>query len=160
MKSTKKITLLLLMACVLAFSGILTACGTASEEPQLDESDIDYALNEGEMDNIKVDPSKASEAQKLNQEEENFYGTWVATSPEAQNLYGHLEITINENGTFDADITDEQFTGTWKKIDGGISYTTEAISGKFYYGPTCQMIIQENGETAEDDIRVTLEKQE
>lgn len=159
MKNSKKLTVLLLMAFVLAFGGILTACGSSSEEA-LDDSDIDYALNEGEMDKLQVDPSKASQAQKLNEDKENFYGTWTATSPEAQNLYGHLEITINDDGTFDADITNEKFSGTWTKIDGGISYTSELISGKFYYGPTCQMIIQENGETAEDDISVTLEKVE
>ncbi|MBQ6401024.1 MAG: hypothetical protein IJI20_01920 [Firmicutes bacterium] len=141
----------LLLAVMVAFAFGLTGCG---EEEELSDDDIDYMLNEGADQPTTVDKKKASEARELNKNIDNFIGTWEATSEEAKNLYGHLKITINDNGTFDADVTDEKFSGTWTKIDGGISYTSELMSGKIYYGETCRMIIEDSG------VRVTMRKVE
>lgn len=140
----------LLMVCV-AFAFGLTGCGS---EDELSDDDIDYMLNEGADQPTTVDKKKASEARELNKNIQNFVGTWEATSEEARNLYGHLRITINDDGTFDADVTDEKFSGTWTKIDGGISYTSELMNGKIYYGDTCRMIIEDS------DVRVTMRKVE
>ena len=143
----------LLIALLLGMGACLTACGEEDIDEDINVSD-DYALNE----DLEVQPSKnktlIKKAQEMNKDPQNFLGTWEATSDEAKNYYGHLIITINEDGTFDADVADEKFSGTWTKIDGGISYTSELMSGKLFYGDTCEMII----DNPEKDIKVYLKQ--
>ena len=93
-------------------------------------------------------------AAKMNQEEENFYGTWVATTEKAEYLYGNLELTITEDGTFTGNVTEEDFSGTWKKTDTGIRFDSELLSGELYFGDKCKMVIYD-----EYDTKVTLQKQ-
>lgn len=144
----KRTTIIALMsALMLIFStGIfLTSCGIGDEADT--EEEILYQMNEGEdgVQTATVDKKTADKAKKLNENEENFYGTWVAYGGDAENLYGNLEVTINEDGTVKILVTDEKDAGTWEKIDGGISYTAELMSGKIYYGPTCTMVIENEG---------------
>ena len=165
MKLNKQTLLALTMAAILALSFSLTACGSSDSAAPLVEEDVavDDTANLSLMDDPEStrsgDPKLASKAEKLNEDPESFYGTWVSTSPDAENLYGNLEITILENGTFVANITGEKLRGKWKKIDGGIEYKNELISGKIYYGPTCIMTFEEFAEDEEnDDIEVVLIK--
>ena len=148
---TKKKILALVLAGVFALSSafVFTGCGSRDEEkPAGDDQEI-AQLSDEEL---------AEKAEELNKDEANFYGTWKATSANAEYLYGHLLVTINKDGTFDADITDEKFSGTWKKIDGGIEYDSELIHGKFFYGKKCRMVIEE--QTEDEDLHVTLVKVE
>lgn len=170
MRSDRKKILALLLALVMSASAAfaLTGCGSDEEEQPpaaTEEEEIDVgSLNL--MDNPEAtkakDPKLESKAKKLNEAPESFYGTWVSNSADTENLYGNLEITILENGTFKANITGENLKGTWKKIDGGIEYKNEYISGKIYYGPTCIMTFEEFTEDGEsdEDIEVVLTKKE
>lgn len=145
-KHSKIIAMILAALMAFGFAFTLTACGSA------DPDDIDYEMNEDSGSSNSNQP-KSQKAREMNQDEENFYGTWKATSSDAENLYGHLIITINEDGTFDADVTEEKFSGTWKKINGGISYTSELMNGKIYFGESLDMVIEDAG------VSVTLQKQ-
>ena len=148
MKSKKQL-LSMMLAALMAFSFAfaLTSCGSA------DPDYIDYEMNEDDSGTSNQNKPQSKKAQEMNAQEDNFYGTWKATSSDAENLYGHLIITINEDGTFDADVTDEKFSGTWKKTSGGISYTSELMNGKIYFGESLDMVIEDAG------VSVTLEKQ-
>lgn len=150
-KPKSRLLLILLMALMVAFAAGLTSCGSDEE---VTDDDIDYAMNEGSDDSIKADPKDIAEAQALNKDVDNFIGTWKASSSEAENLYGSLEFTINEDGTFEADVTEEHFTGTWTKVDQGISYTGELMKGSMYYGDFGKMVI----ENKEDGVRVVVNR--
>ncbi|MBQ9014746.1 MAG: hypothetical protein IJ109_01375 [Firmicutes bacterium] len=164
----KKTTLLLLFALMLSISMILASCGSSGGDTAvLSDESAEVPDQISLMDDPDwtqpSDPKLASKAEKLNEEEENFYGTWISTSADTENLYGNLEITIKKNGTFTANITGEDYTGEWHKIDGGIAYSHELISGKIYYGPTCVMTFEEfseEGEDTDDDIMVVLKKKD
>ena len=144
----KRILMLVMVAVMIAFSGIaMTACG--------DKDSGDKNKDLKTTDNADLTDEELKEkATELNKDEDNFYGTWKATSDNAEMLYGHLEITINEDGTFDADVTDEVFSGRWEKIDGGIEYKSELMNGKLFYGKKCHMVIEDS------DLYVTLTKVE
>ena len=167
MKNTKnKSILLLLLALALSMTMVLAGCGSSGEgsteagDDPADISDQISLMDEPEWTEPN-DPKLASKAEKLNEDPESFYGTWISTSADTENLYGNLEITIKENGTFTANITDENLTGKWHKIDGGIEYNNELISGKIFYGPTCIMTFEEfdeDGNETDDDIMVVLKK--
>lgn len=96
---------------------------------------------------------KGQTQEELNDSKESFLGTWVGTSESTEYLYGSISLTINEDNTFDADVSDEKFSGTWEKIDGGIKFDSVYISGEMYFGKKCKMVIYE-----EDVAPVVLEK--
>ncbi|MBQ6388063.1 MAG: hypothetical protein IJH90_00340 [Mogibacterium sp.] len=70
----------------------------------LDEEygDVSYEdeAEDGEIEKVKTDISK-------------FVGTWEAKSAKAKYLYGNVDLTVNANGTWTADITGEQLGGKW-----------------------------------------------
>lgn len=148
-----KLVLLLLMCLVLAFSMCMVGCG----DDEVTDDDIDYAMNEGGSDDPDSGESVkgAAKAKVLNQDVSNFYGTWEATSGEAVNLYGNLKITINEDGTFDANVTDEEMSGTWTKSDTGINYKCDYMRGSIYYGDHGKLVIEDN---ENGDVKVVLNK--
>ena len=135
------------LVIILSFSCLLiTSCGNKESDDNGKQNKTDYS----EMTPEELE----KKAIELNKSEENFYGTWKATSDNAEMLYGHLNITIDEDGTFDADVTDEIFSGTWEKIDGGIEYHSVLMNGQLFYGKKCKMVIEDS------DIKVTLKKVE
>ncbi|MBR0127574.1 MAG: hypothetical protein IJL99_04870 [Firmicutes bacterium] len=148
MEKKKIISLILAGVFALSSAFAFTACGSGDDQQSGDDQTVSQ-LSDEEL---------AAKAEELNKDETNFFGTWEATSNNAKYLYGHLLITINEDGTFDADITDEKFSGTWEKIDGGIKYDSELIHGKLFFGKKCRMVIEE--ETEDEDLHVTLVKRD
>ena len=159
MKSKSKSILLILLASILVLSFSLTACGSGEDEdinakPGFEEeTDPNEALSDSEKAALK------EKAKVMNKDEKNFYGTWKGDEV-AYDYYGDLTVTINEDGTVRIQASDEDLPGTWKKIDGGISYSTELIKGKIYYGDTCQMTIDSNDlDLEEEGIAITLTKQ-
>lgn len=142
-----RILVIMSLVIVLSFSCfLLTSCGNNESADSENNNKTDYS----EMTPEELE----KESIELNKSEDNFYGTWEATSDNAEMLYGHLNITINEDGTFDADVTDEVFSGTWEQIDGGIEYHSELMNGQMFYGKKCKMVIEDS------DIQVTLTKVE
>lgn len=101
--------------------------------------------------------SPAEQAQELNKHEESFYGTWSATSAKAEHLYGNLDLTINEDGTFDGNVFQMDFKGTWEKIDEGISLDSDFIEGALYFGEKCRLVIREDLYDG-SSLRVTMTK--
>lgn len=171
----KKILLPLLLALLLAAAFTLAACGDSSgdEDSEAVATTATKATQAGDDFSVDVDPHEElseeekaklrQEAVKKNQDADNFIGTWKGDDDVAYNLYGNMIITINKDGTFDADLGDgeEVFSGTWKKINNGISYKSELMSGKFYFGEYCEMTI-DNAEWDYDDesegMAVTMTK--
>ena len=145
----KKNRILVIVSLVIALSVsclLITSCDNKESEDSGKKKKTDYS----EMTPEELE----KESIELNKSEDNFLGTWEATSDNAEMLYGHLKITINEDGTFDADVTDEVFSGTWEQIDGGIEYHSELMNGQLFYGKKCKMVIEDS------DIKVTLTKVE
>lgn len=157
MKATKKLLPAVLTAgVILGTACICFGCGSVDDEntdPTSSTAQTTVAETEDyyEMSDEKK-ASLATKASQMNKDPDNFYGTWVATAGEAIDLYGNMEIEIRKDGTFYAEVTDEKFSGTWKKIDGGIAYKSQLMNGKIYYGKTCEMEIEDSG------VSVIIEK--
>lgn len=156
MKRNKLILILLSLVMAFSLSFALCACGGSNEGEE--SEDLELEAMEEETSSLSEEEQKAlaSKAVELNKDEANFFGTWKATSSNAANLYGKLELSINEDGTVVMDVADEHLEGTWEKVDGGIHFENELFEGDFYYGDKCQMIIKEIEE--DDEIQVVLTK--
>ena len=156
----KILSLVLVLVMAVAFTFTLSACGSSEDEdvnakPGFEEETDPYEdLSDAEKTALK------EKANVMNKDEKNFYGTWKGDDV-AYDIYGDLTVTINEDGTCRIVSGDEDLSGTWKKIDGGISYNTELMHGKFYYGDTCQMTIEnsEMSDLEDDGTFITLTKQ-
>ena len=144
-RSAIKILVLSILAFAVAIS--FTSCGCSDKDAKDGPNQSQYQSTMPTMTN-----ADGKTPDELNSDEQNFLGTWKATSYYAENLYGHLIITINEDGTFDADVTSEKFSGTWKKTSYGLAYTSELMEGDIYFGPKCRLVIEDMG------LHVTITK--
>ncbi|MGI6766056.1 MAG: hypothetical protein ACOX4R_02430 [Lentihominibacter sp.] len=136
------------LAGIMAVSGFaLVGCGDKDKDSEKPGKTTETTLNAD-------DRALKEKAAEMNKKEDSFYGTWVATSAQAEYLYGNLEITINEDGTFTGNVTDEDFSGKWEKTDKGIKFDSEILSGELFFGDKCKMVIYD-----EYDTKVTLKKQ-
>jgi len=61
-----------------------------------------------------------AEIQFKKEDTSTFVGEWVATSDMAMQLYGNVDITINDDHTWSGNITDEDFSGKWVESGDGI----------------------------------------
>lgn len=134
----KKIITAITFAIVLCMAFTLVSCGKdkkSQDKETTASTEVTYTNAEGKTQ------------EELNTDEENFYGAWTSHSGYVEDLYGNLDIVINEDKTFDANVTGEKFSGTWKKIDGGISFESVYLSGEMYFGKKCKLVIHEDGVT-------------
>ena len=176
----KRSFLLLLMSLTVACAMLLAGCGSSDDDAgSLDSTgpvstqpttykdtgkdDFSYETDPyAEMSDAELEALKAEAAQK-NKDEKNFYGTWRADDEEAYNLYGNLTIKINKDGTINVNLSDgeEQFTGKWKKVSDGLSFKSELMSGKLFYGEYCELTIDNSDWDYDDEetgMAVTLHK--
>lgn len=132
MKETLKKLLGLSVIALLTLS--LAACGggTAKEETtgdgtgSLEEDDPVIA----EVDN-GIEFEEEEEDAELTFEKapvDKFYGTWEVTSDQSLFQYGNVTLTINENGTYTGNVSEEDVNGTWEENDEGIALTGELLS--------------------------------
>lgn len=140
---------IILFATIISTAFVFTACGSSDSSDDSTEATTTTSVEESQL---------ASQAEELNKDEANFYGKWEATTENAKNLYGFLEVTVNEDGTVIMDMADEHLEGTWEKIDGGIHFKNELFEGDLFYGKKCKMVIREIEE--DENIQVTLTKVE
>ena len=82
------------------------------DQPDLTEREsngisFDLERDGAEIKRVKTDPAK-------------FAGRWTATSDQAIYLYGNIDLIINSNGSWAADITEDKLGGSWKVVDDHI----------------------------------------
>ena len=95
-------------------SGIEDSEETSGIENQIDPNAEVSDIPEGEgisfeeeLDGAVIERKKADVSE--------FVGNWVATSDKAAFMYGNVTLSVNSNGTWLANITDEKLEGTWEK---------------------------------------------
>ena len=109
------------------------------------EEDPYEAMSEEERVIVK------KKSEKKNKNKDNFIGKWKADKETAHDLYGHLKVDIREDGTIYIDVIDENFTGTWKKTNEGIRFTTELMKGRLYYGRTGELVFDNDKWDIDDE---------
>ena len=141
----KKFSLIAALALVLCMSMTMISCGS---------SDNDSDAKKEKKATVYTNENGQTQ-EELNSDEENFLGKWTSHSPYVEDLYENINLDFKADGTFDANVTGEDFSGTWEKIDGGIRFESVYISGDMYYGEKCKLVIHE------DDVQpITLERDE
>ena len=76
----------------------------------------------------------------------DFYGSWTATSDKAIYLYGNIDITVNENGTWTGNITGEKLGGKWEQVDDHLHMDNDLFSFDLSFESSGELILIETGE--------------
>ena len=105
------------------------------EEDQFTEDDIKGISfseedDEAVINRAKSDPSK-------------YYGRWVATSDKATYLYGNVDLTVNEDGTWHGDITGEKLKGKWKDYGDHLHMNNSLFSFDLTFDKSGKLIMVE-----------------
>ena len=138
---------------------VLTLCvscapkeGTVEEEP---DSSVDSSVaNQIDPDSeiiVQPEPKGVS----FDEEEEGativkvktdpsmFVGRWKSTSDRADYLYGNVDLKINEDGTWSADITGEKLKGKWKDMGDYLHMTNDLFSFNVFFNEKGHLLMEE-----------------
>lgn len=101
----KEVSLFVIMVVmVMAF----TACGGD------DENAVAKATEKATQEEA-TEPTVGTDVDGRNIDDQSFYGTWIADSAKARNMFDSFSITFNEDGTYQALVTEEEISGTWSR---------------------------------------------
>ena len=75
-----------------------------------------------------------------------FIGEWEAPSDMAAHLYGNLDLTVNEDHTWTANITEEDYNGTWEESKTGLKMNGDRFSFSLDYDDGGNLILTEKAD--------------
>lgn len=111
-----------------------------SEDAELME-DEDVVEGNGIMFEEEMDGADIVKAQA---KEEDFYGTWEATSDMALYLYGNFELTIKDGGKWTGNITEEKMDGVWRMEGNTMHVINEWIDVTLCFTEDGTLVMQRN----------------
>jgi hypothetical protein len=156
-KIMKKKYISLLLIFLIMFT-VFTACSKKDKEPDSEPAGETYESAEGIVDENGELVEQEGNGISFKQEEDGaklvivdkdpseFYGSWTATSDKAIYLYGNIDITVNENGTWTGNITGEKMGGKWKKVDDHLHMDSELFSFDLEFESSGELILKETGD--------------
>ena len=74
-----------------------------------------------------------------------YAGSWEATSDQAVYLYGNVDITINGDGTWKGNITEEDCVGTWEDLGDHLHMVCDLFSFDLAFETGGNLIMTETG---------------
>lgn len=101
-----------------------------------------------ETEDAAIETKKASENE--------FIGSWEATSGQAAYLYGNVELKIETNGKWTGTITDEPLKGRWQKQGDGLYLTSEIFNCTLTFTSDGTLIMQEDYEETDEEAPVVV----
>ena len=146
--------------------GLFAACAKKDESPK--PSGDAYETAEGLVDEDGNIIERETNGIAFDEEEEDakvvlvekdpseFYGSWTATSDKAIYLYGNLDITVNSDGTWSGNITEENLGGKWKQVGDHLHMDNDMFSFDLAYESSGKLLLIETGDGA--DFKTVLTK--
>lgn len=93
-----------------------------------------------DYDNEREDAEVTEQAKA----EDAFYGDWVANSNRAHYLYGNINFSIKSDGTWTGNVTEEDYSGTWKYNGTGITLSSDFINCDLYFAQDGQLMFKDH----------------
>ena len=110
----KTIPVIVAILVIIAAIAIVVSIRNSSSKGNEDSSGISGEITEREDSDVSyTDENEDEPLQIVKKEPKAFYGTWEAPSDKATGLYGNIDITIKEDGTWKGSITEEPLSGKW-----------------------------------------------
>lgn len=162
MKKTKYIALLALIISVAICS--FTACSLfgSSDDEDVADTGSNEIITEDESEDTDFDhPEYANEQEEAVVKEkkspvDSFYGSWTAKSDRAEYLYGNIDLTINKNGTWSGNVTEEEFNGKWEYNGTGITISSDIINADLFFASDGVLMFRDHDDP--EDLIALFEK--
>lgn len=117
MKIRKNIKVAVVVAMILMMAISFAACSGGKEAERSDDAT--------KASTGKVDATVGTDADGRKIDDQSFYGTWIADSAKAENMFDGFQITFNEDGTYDAVVTEENISGIWERDGEKVTLTDD-----------------------------------
>ena len=76
-----------------------------------------------------------------------YVGTWEATSDQALYFYGNIDLTVNSDGTWTGNFTEEDFEGTWEDMGDHLHMeSTRLLKFDLAFEDSGKLILIETGD--------------
>ena len=124
---------------------------TESDEGELVERESNGIAFEEEDDEAVLE--------KVAVDVSDYYGEWEATSDMALYLYGSIDITVKENGTWEGEVTGEPLGGTWEDMGDHLHMNdtkAELFSFDLAFDKSGKLILIDTD--SEDEVHTVLTK--
>ena len=127
---------MLISVMILSFT-MMTACSDV-EETSGGTGTLDNELETGKSDfddPAYLNEDDGAEPLTVTHEEADFYGNWEGTSERVAYLFGNVNLSIREDGTWKGNVTETDLKGKWK-YDGKqiiIKDTEGLVYWRLYY---------------------------
>lgn len=151
----KHISLLMVFVMMLT---LFAACSKKDEEViNLPEGEV-YESAEGLVDENGELVEQEGNGIVFDQEEDDaklafiernpsdFYGSWTATSDKAIYLYGNIDITVKQDGTWTGNITGEKLGGKWEQVGDRLHMDNDLFSFDLAFESSGELILIETGD--------------
>lgn len=135
-----------------------TACesGVNNSGPKPNEPSADISLEDKGNSVVNDQEEDGTVIERVKSPDSAFYGTWIATSGKALNLYGNIEVTVNEDGTWEGNITDEELRGEWVTQGDHLHLNNDLFSFDLVFDKSGALIFIDS--EAEEDINIVLKR--
>lgn len=146
----------LLMVFMMVFT-VMSACSKDEESGSKPSGEV-YESAEGLVDENGEIVEQETNGISFEQEDEGaeivlvetdpskFFGSWTATSDKAIYLYGNIDITVNENGTWTGDITGEKLGGKWEQVGDRLHMDDDLFSFDLAFESSGELLLIETGD--------------
>lgn len=153
----------ILLIITMLFIGLNALCFSACDSPTynnlVDKVTPNNKTSDPNSEEIDVHHNQEDDEaviERVEADESDFYGTWVAKSDRAQYLYGNIEVTVKEDGTWTGNITDEELSGKWTAKGDHLHMNNDLFSFDLAFDKYGDLIFIDS--EAEDDINIVLSK--
>ena len=96
--------------------------------------------------------------EKVEKEASDFFGEWEATSDQGHYLYGSVDITVKEDGTWEGAITGEPLNGTWEDKGDHLHMNNDLFSFDLAFSSGGNLVMIDTD--SEDPIYTVLTKKQ
>lgn len=145
MKTNRMIKILLF---ILFFAIIGNGCfdSNSNSTPQSSNESISQSA---ESKDLHYEESEGFDFDPYKMPLEDYYGSWKATSKQAEYYYGNVSINIYKDGSWNGNIADVDINGKWNKSDNGIKLSSDIVNLFLVYTDSSTLLMQEDrgGET-------------
>ena len=154
----KFISLLMIM---MMFSFMALSCSKDESAAEPESSDEVYYSEQGLVDEdgnpvenegsgiVFEEEDEDAQLTFVEKDPSEFFGTWESTSDQSIYLYGNVTLTINPDGTWKGDITDEQLEGKWTKDGDHLHMDNDLFSFDLSFESSGKLILREASEDSE-----------
>jgi hypothetical protein len=149
----KHLPILLIALALIALMGAWILANHNSDIDSADTEVVEDPLDATESDDAELvekeegngiafdEEGDGAVVETVDKDTNDFFGDWEATSDMGHYLYGSIELTVKEDGTWEGEITGEPLSGTWEDMGDHIHMNNEIFSFDLAFSDSGNLVL-------------------